>query len=1015
MLMCMLAFGAFACRMPEEVPMGNPVESLVQLDFTTTVRGGYGASSTRSILAEETIETKVTQVTLASYDESGKLTDARYYDGAVHDMRLDISAKGRSNVYALVNMGDMTRTVPASESGMSGITYSVGSYESAENHGIPMKGILSGVTPGGFAREITVDRLFAKVCIRILHTSMENSSAGTPYAYNLKNISLYVRQANSVLSPFSSGGSRAERSSDVMEVSDYCGDMASREEYEGSLPASGLGPGPGYFQDTTFVFYVPENVQGQLLRGNADPLAKVESGIRNVGDKDYSGLCTYVEFNARRENTGQGYSGSVMYRFYLGEDDVSDFTVMGNCRYDLTLDLTENGLHLDNWKVTRGEDWTDTRVLTFMDDPYVVYLGGSRDVNVRYHRSSAIAGSERRPDDWTYQFDDAGMRAAGLKYTFNPEIAAGEDFCFSFSADKDSEVGAIFPLKVMTKDGSIVDQTVISIADAGKLEPVWDHLPVYVSQYGVLKVNGAASDGLPLNATVSNDGILGVERIDDDEFRIVAKAVGTVNLVLKSKDESQVLSVPIDVKAPVLKVSADRVSLNPDGASSNVGYTYVDEYGSVLQNVDDEVFMTSLKPKLTDNAFFSAETDRRYASLYVGRLSYESSDLTPGEEYGLYLEAVACPEVTRCPLAAYVTDPFAGIGVSDFGRLDDYTMFAVDGVNAKVRSHFEKELSGDFRLEFQAPVPDAEPSLVSASLVPSWQGSFTYSNEVYALSYVSSGASGDASFRVVRNAVTASTRHSAGKHDVVISVKNRHSGEHLDHVCGRMDVYVHAALGAKADFGSSQCSYSLIYNGKTFAEVYNSVAGQYVYNPGSTTRIYYMDVAMDWLVNVSGSRLLGGFAMSTSPEALAFISPGKEDGFMDTNLRLLYSVCQANDDRLGVGGEPAGTRAGIGRMLYRALRVQTYNYQLAEANLNEWFLGYTSATGQALQAYAPSYLLHDLSRGTDMNANVVYSRSPFYYSPPSFGSCVDLQGRGYHVIHFLEEIAPETGGWTNLL
>ena len=71
--------------------------------------------SVRSILPEETIETKITQVTLASYDGYGKLTDARYYGGHVRDMHLNISAKGSSNVYALVNMGDMTRTVPASD------------------------------------------------------------------------------------------------------------------------------------------------------------------------------------------------------------------------------------------------------------------------------------------------------------------------------------------------------------------------------------------------------------------------------------------------------------------------------------------------------------------------------------------------------------------------------------------------------------------------------------------------------------------------------------------------------------------------------------------------------------------------------------------------------------------------------------------------------------------------------------------------------------------------------------
>lgn len=36
-------------------------------------------------------------------------------------------------------------------------------------------------------------------------------------------------------------------------------------------------------------------------------------------------------------------------------------------------------------------------------------------------------------------------------------------------------------------------------------------------------------------------------------------------------------------------------------------------------------------------------------------------------------------------------------------------------------------------------------------------------------------------------------------------------------------------------------------------------------------------------------------------------------------------------------------------------------------------------------------------------------------SVASFGACDDLQGRGSPARRFREEIAPETGGWSNLL
>ena len=48
--------------------------------------------------------------------------------------------------------------------------------------------------------------------------------------FNLRNISMYVRQANTSLSPFARQGSKAEILSDVTDFSDYCADMGSREE-----------------------------------------------------------------------------------------------------------------------------------------------------------------------------------------------------------------------------------------------------------------------------------------------------------------------------------------------------------------------------------------------------------------------------------------------------------------------------------------------------------------------------------------------------------------------------------------------------------------------------------------------------------------------------------------------------------------------------------------------------------------------------------------------------------------
>lgn len=1015
LICCCIMLAAMACRVQEDSHVSSIQENKREtVGFCAEVNGRYASvSSVRSILPEELIENKVTQVTLASFDENGRLTDTGYFTEDLSLMKLDIASDGSSNVYALVNMGDMTGLVPDAESEMPGFTYSLSSFDGVGASGIPMSGMLAGVTPNDSRRTIPVDRLFAKVSIRILHTSMENSSLTTPYAYNLKNISMYIRQANTSLSPFAKLGSRAMALSDVTDFSDYCADMGSREDYEGSLPPSGLGPGPGYFQDTTFVFYVPENVQGVLLQGNTDPLGKVEDAIKDIGGKDYSRLCTYVELNARRENTGHGYSGSVMYRFYLGDDDVSDFSVNGNCSYDLTLDLTEEGLHLDSWKVTRGDDWTDTRVLSFLNDPYVIYRGGTCSVGVRYHRSSSVSGSENRPDDWVYIFDDAKMKTAGLAYVFDSDVSAGEDFAFTFTAAENARLGAWFSLVVKTKDGRIVDEAKISIAAAGRLTPVWDHQPLYVSQYGNLTISGAGTGKLPLKAQVSDDRVVRLEQVAENEFRITAMAVGTSDVRFENSDGSQSVSLTLRVDAPVLDMADGVVSLNPDGASSGLAYRYLDKSGNELQHVDREVFAAVLLPEIKEDTFFAGMSVADYITLYVRRLSCGDMNLVPGADYDVSFGAIGCPEVVPRDVRLHVSDPFEGIGSPYYGALNDYSLFASGSTDAKVRAYFSDKLSEGTEMEFAAPVPDADPAFIRAALKPAGLDAFTYPNEMYSIEYARAAGAEAASFRLKRKAVSNAARHSAGRHDVLLSVINRHSLEALDHVCGWLEVYLHAAIGARAEFGNAACSYRTSANGKTFADAYNSIAGTTVYNPSSNNRIHYMDVGLEWLVDVSGARVFNDLSTSASSEALGLVTPEPADGFRDQNTRLLYSVCRTGDDRLGVGGEPVGPRAGIGRMLYRALYLQTYGYELSEMNLKEWFLGFSSVSGHASSAYSPSWILHDLnaSGGED----VVSSRQAFYYSPPTFDTCVNSEGKGYYVIHFLEEIAPETAGWINLL
>ena len=102
-------------------------------------------------------------------------------------------------------------------------------------------------------------------------------------------------------------------------------------------------------------------------------------------------------------------------------------------------------------------------------------------------------------------------------------------------------------------------------------------------------------------------------------------------------------------------------------------------------------------------------------------------------------------------------------------------------------------------------------------------------------------------------------------------------------------------------------------------------------------------------------------------------------------------------------------------MLYRALYMSAYSSVQSEERLEELMLGYNRSNGLASGAYAPCYTMHDMNQSANMSDNVVKKTVPYYFSPTSCSSYRDVSGQGYHVIHTLNEIAPEICGWVNLL
>ena len=290
---------------------------------------------TRSLLTASDIETKKTSVTLAAY-EGGTLAASSHFQTSLEAMALNLEPGKTYTVYALVNMGDMTASIPRSESDLASLTYRIPSYTEGSGalavQGLPMAGKL--VWPGN-GTVIPVERLLAKVTA---HLSCEWEGAAIR--------SVRVCNLNRILRPF--------------------GEAVMAEDWDQQEFHAGTGTSSG-----TFVFYVPENRQGTI---DGIQTSREKSPDANDEVRARSNRLTYLETTV--EGT-EAIVGSIIYRSYLGRDAVSDFDIRRNARYDWTLRFLKDGLQYDDWK--HENDLIDTQSGLHIDDGWDD--GGQTDLN----------------------------------------------------------------------------------------------------------------------------------------------------------------------------------------------------------------------------------------------------------------------------------------------------------------------------------------------------------------------------------------------------------------------------------------------------------------------------------------------------------------------------------------------------------------------------------------------------------------------------------------------------------
>ena len=273
--------------------------------------------------------TRVRNLNLFVYHDGRLLKDcSRYYtDMSTLMMSLPYEKNG-FNIYMTGNMGRLE--APENEVDISSMSYVVESYGDMRSDGFPLAGKFVGYMKGEHAH-FALKRLVGQYDIS-MRTSAENA------VYTVKDVRL-LNCAKDVY-PFGNDTKAVvftgARSDDETE----CGDYLTQEDIDR------LNAGE------TVSLYFLENLQGVLLPDNTDRRNKTPASLELI-EKGIADHCTYIEMTADIATPAAKYTDG-KYRFYLGQDQCSDFSIKRNTLYDVTLDFTQNMVAEEDWRIEVG-------------------------------------------------------------------------------------------------------------------------------------------------------------------------------------------------------------------------------------------------------------------------------------------------------------------------------------------------------------------------------------------------------------------------------------------------------------------------------------------------------------------------------------------------------------------------------------------------------------------------------------------------------------------------------------
>ena len=253
-----------------------------------------------------------------------ELGDLVYYSYATERSEIEICVyeNMKYSVYALVNANAPVYAKCYDE--IKALRYGIADYSGmvSERGGVLMSGCVESVQLSD-KQNITLDlkRCVAKVILKCDYSMLNPDVEIAIDEVSLKNIPLSVM-------PFAE--SRIIDGADA--VSSVLVENPTVKELEQGI-----------------LFYQYENIQGVLQEGNLEQKDKWWPE-----ESEYSEICSYVELKGNYLSSQK--RGEIIYRFYLGKDMVSDYSVERNLQYVITLCFKGDGAIDENsWRVDNSE------------------------------------------------------------------------------------------------------------------------------------------------------------------------------------------------------------------------------------------------------------------------------------------------------------------------------------------------------------------------------------------------------------------------------------------------------------------------------------------------------------------------------------------------------------------------------------------------------------------------------------------------------------------------------------